>query len=140
MKNTLSMLSFKHSVFCAFPTIYNNILPLDILFAHNSSRGKSVLFHVWIPFSLPYTNIHLSVYRWRTNVESLENISTDNLVSGSLMSKTKFLPPQKLLKLRHRLATNVCYIFWHHWAFSQSVSAFFRVEPLLLWPHQSKTD
>lgn len=56
-------------------------------------------------FSLPYTTIYISVYS-RENVKTsksddgpmqnlLKNISTDNLLSGSLMSKTQFLPPQK---------------------------------------------
>lgn len=78
-------------------------------------------------FSLPYTTIYISVYS-RENVKTsksddgpmqnlLKNISTDNLLSGSLMSKTQFLPPQKFITLKHRCATNVCYIFWHHWAF-----------------------
>lgn len=58
-----------------------------------------------------------------------KNISTDNLVSGSLMSKTKFLPPQKLLKLKPRLATNVCYIFWHHWHFHSLFRRFSELNP-----------
>lgn len=99
-------------------------------------------------FSLPYTTIYISVYS-RENVKTsksddgpmqnlLKNISTDNLLSGSLMSKTQFLPPQKFITLKHRCAlTYVTYfgIIGHF-----GISAFSRVEPLLLSPHHRQTD
>lgn len=65
----------------------------------------------------------------------LKNISTDILLSGSLMSKTQFLPPQKFITLKHRCAlTYVTYfgIIGHF--------GIFQSEPLLLSPHHRQTD
>lgn len=72
-------------------------------------------------FSLPYTTIYISVYS-RENVKTsksddgpmqnlLKNISTDNLLSGSLMSKTQFLPPQKKNEQNDRLMDRRTYIW-----------------------------